>query len=794
MIKHFFYCFIILVLSSPLIGQLTTNSGQAPNSLVQNVLLGTGVTVSNVVYNGSPTAIGSFGASGTNLGIDQGIVMTTGTIFNNGNGPQGPNNQPGCGIDNNVGGSALLSNIIGGTQTYNAAILEFDFVPFSDTVRFKYVFGSDEYPEFAPPNNSGYNDVFGFFISGPGITGIQNIARLPNNGSVVSINNVNAITNSQFFNFNGDGNSAPYNANPFYIQYDGFTDVLEAVSRVQCGQTYHLIIAVADVGDGQWDSGIFLEANSLTSITPVSITSQISNQLFSNPNWMAEGCVTATVDIVRNANLNTSLTIPITISGTATNNIDYTGIPSSVTFAPGQANASFTINSLLDGLTEGLENILITFQLEDPCGNPTPQSIELFIQDVQPLTVTLNNPTVECPGDDIQVTASVTGGLAPYTYLWSNGSTGNTIMVSPNSTGTYWVEVNALCSSNPAYDTVLVTVPTYAPLEVSIGEDITVICPYLLDTLIASISGGSGNYFIQWRQNNALVAGANTSIFSITPSVNTTYIVTVSDNCGSLVSDTLQYTITSPPLIVTTTPNPEICPGDSIYISAQASGGFGNYTYQWLHNGSSAAGIWVKPSNTSTYVVEVSDDCQTFTVQGFSQVVVVRPSADFIVQTDEPTENLPVSFQNLTTNGYSYQWYFGDGGTSIIMHPSNIYETPGIYYVTLIATDAKGCIDSITKPILIKEEFYIYIPNTFIPDGDRINNVFSGSFIGVKWIELEVYNRWGEKVYETKDTSFEWNGFYKGYLVPDGTYTWLLKYKPTDGDISIKTGHVNVIR
>lgn len=237
--------------------QLTTNTGQAPNSLVQNVLLGTGVTVSNVIYNGSPTAIGSFTANGTNLGIDQGIVMTTGTVFNNGNGPQGPNNQPGCGIDNNVGGSALLSNIIDGTQTFNASILEFDFIPFSDTVRFKYVFGSDEYPEFAPPNNSGYNDVFGFFISGPGISGVQNIARLPTNGSVVSINNVNAITNSQFFNYNGDGNSAPFNSNPFYIQYDGFTDVLEAISRVECGQTYHLIIAVADVGDGQWDSEYF---------------------------------------------------------------------------------------------------------------------------------------------------------------------------------------------------------------------------------------------------------------------------------------------------------------------------------------------------------------------------------------------------------------------------------------------------------------------------------------------------------------------------------------------------------
>ncbi|MBM3419201.1 MAG: hypothetical protein FJY17_09830, partial [Bacteroidetes bacterium] len=238
---------------------------------MQNILLGPGVTVSNITFNGSPSAIGSFIATGTNLGIDQGIVMTTGTILNTGSGPQGPNNQANAGVDNNAGGSALLSNLINGTPTLNAAILEFDFVPYSDTVKFKYVFGSDEYPEFAPPNNTGFNDVFGFFISGPGITGFQNIAKLPNNGGIVSINNVNAITNSSFYNFNGDGNSAPYNSNTSYIQYDGFTDVLEAVSQVQCGETYHLVLAVADVGDGQWDSGIFLEANSLTSQTPILI-------------------------------------------------------------------------------------------------------------------------------------------------------------------------------------------------------------------------------------------------------------------------------------------------------------------------------------------------------------------------------------------------------------------------------------------------------------------------------------------------------------------------------------------
>ena len=118
---------------------------------------------------------------------------------------------------------------------------------------------------------------------------MQNIAKLPTNGSVVSINNVNAITNSSFFIPNGDGSTAPQNSSrKVYIQYDGFTTVLEAVSQVQCGETYHLILAIADVGDvWQFDSNFF-KVNSLSSATPVNITYNILQQVFNDPTWMAE--------------------------------------------------------------------------------------------------------------------------------------------------------------------------------------------------------------------------------------------------------------------------------------------------------------------------------------------------------------------------------------------------------------------------------------------------------------------------------------------------------------------------
>lgn len=784
---------IFLIAFGNVHSQLVTGTTMSPLALVQNVLLGPGVIVSNILYNGSPAALGSFQATNTVLGIDEGIVLTTGTVIDNGDGPQGPNNQAGAGMDNNIGGSALLSNLISGTQTYNAGILEFDFIPYSDTVRFKYVFGSDEYPEFAPPNSSGFNDVFGFFISGPGINGIQNIAQLPNGGGVVSINNVNAITNAQYYNYNGDGGTPPYDSNPMYIQYDGFTDVLEAVSQVECGQTYHLVIAIADVGDGQWDSGIFLEANSLSSLTPVDISYELSNQVYSEPNWMAEGCVTATVTLERETDLNNSLTIPVNVSGSATDVLDYSGIPSSVTFNPGDSQVTFTIDVVLDGITEGQENIILDFPLSDPCGNITPVSIELFIQDIEEVSVEINNPEIGCPGENIVLTTEVSGGVPPYTFLWNDNSTQNSISISPTATGEYYVEVVDDCLNQFAYDTVIVTVPEYEPITLITSPDIVEICPNVGQYIGVIALGGTGNYEYTWVDASNQLISTMDSVF-ISPLTSTFFVVNVSDECGTFATDTVQFTVNSPPLELTVSPTVYLCPGDSTLVSVSASGGFGSYYYYWPHSGDTTNQVWVTPFSTSNYQVQVSDDCQTFNISGSIQVVVVKPDANFTIISDPVVENLPISFQNLTTNGYVYEWYFGDGGYSEDVHPSHTYDEPGIYEVTLVATDSKGCIDSITIPIQVFKEFYIYIPNAFIPDGDRFNEVFSGSFIGVKEIKIEIYNRWGQEVFSSTDINFEWDGTYKGSRVQNGTYVWKLTYIPVDRvDRELYTGHVIVL-
>lgn len=781
-------------------GQLATSVNLSPAQLVQNVLLGSGVTVSNIQFTGSGGAIGDFSAPGTNLGIANGILLTTGTVLNTGEGPHGPNNKPNAGIDNGTGGYGPLTNLLpNGTQTYNASVLEFDFIPYSDTVRFKYVFASEEYPEYV---GQIFNDVFAFFISGPGIPGgTQNMAKVPGSNTIIAINNVNNGTsnsgpcmNCAHYVNNGTGSNAPFNGSSNYLQYDGFTSVLEAVSQVQCGQTYHLRIAIADVGDGIFDSGIFLEANSLTSKTPVDITYALSSQAFADPNVMAEGCVSATVTLNRQGNISSALTIPISVTGTATAGLDYSPIPPTVTFAPGQSQINFTFNALGDALVEGLETLKLEFLMTDPCGNQTPIILDLGINDIEPVTLTLQDTTVLCSGDEIELPSFPAGGVGPYTYNWSTLETTSSIFVSPTVTTTYSLTITDNCLMQSATANVTVTVPIYPPIVLTVTPDITEICPYLNDTLTVSATGGTGVYTYEWSE----VGGANltnSQTAYIKPSETTNYQIIVTDQCGTQSIDNVLYTITSPPLLLTMSDPELICPGDPVNISVVATGGWGGYYYSWNPTGSTQASLTVNPFNTVTYTVTVSDDCQTFTVPGSVTITVQKPVADFIISSNLVVEDVPVTFQNLTVNGASYYWDLGNGTTSTLVHPNATYPEPGLYDILLIATDINGCIDSTKRGIYIKEETYLYVPNAFTPDGDRFNNLFKAEAIGMIDFNIKIFNRWGQIIFESDDSRFEWDGTYlNNSKVPDGVYTWMIVYSTPYEINTREVGHVNVLR
>ena len=270
-------------------------SGMTPLQLVQNVLVGTGVTVSNATFNGSSgpinwNCIGSFttGATPTNLGFNNGIIMASGGV----SGTPGPNSLGGSSIavvpsTPDMSDPDLMAVVGSSVSTlHDASILEFDFVPLSDTIKFRYAFGSDEYPEFV----SSFNDVFAFFISGFNPLGAnyvnKNIALLPNSNTPVSIYNIN----------NGTTNTGPCVNCQYYVnntggvslQADGLTTVLTAWALVIPCTPYHMKLVIADANDRIYDSWVWLEANSFSS-PQISINTAYSMPSASTTNAI-EGC------------------------------------------------------------------------------------------------------------------------------------------------------------------------------------------------------------------------------------------------------------------------------------------------------------------------------------------------------------------------------------------------------------------------------------------------------------------------------------------------------------------------
>lgn len=242
------------------LGQITVNTNLNDNALIQT-LGGQGVTITNVNINGANNSYGQF-MNGGNLGIQQGVVLTSGSIQN----AVGPNTLTGQGTDLATGGNALLDGLVGG-GTEDACVVTFNIVPEGTTISFNYAFGSEEYHEFV---NSSFNDVFGFFISGPGINGNQNIALLPGTGTPVAINTVNnGNTNTCVSNGTGNPSNPAFfvdNCMGASVEYDGFTVPLTATATnlIPC-QSYTLTLAIADVSDGILDSGVFISQGTFSS-------------------------------------------------------------------------------------------------------------------------------------------------------------------------------------------------------------------------------------------------------------------------------------------------------------------------------------------------------------------------------------------------------------------------------------------------------------------------------------------------------------------------------------------------
>ena len=254
-----------------------------PTQLVQNTLIGPGLVTSNITFSGNLQQIGFFDENGSNLGLDSGVVMSSGYVANI-TPPNNPSTTIGGPGDADLLATAqsVTSNPSSGsiTSTNDAAVLEFDFVPTGDVVVFNFVFGSEEYLTYV---NTSFNDVFGFYITGPNPNGPDyngdNLAIVPNTNEPITISTIHPGLNGQYYIDN------PSNSG---ISYNGYTIPIEIRFDVICDSTYHFKFAVADCQDGILDTGVFLDGGSFQAI-PVDLTLETNIGEYGD-SVIVEGC------------------------------------------------------------------------------------------------------------------------------------------------------------------------------------------------------------------------------------------------------------------------------------------------------------------------------------------------------------------------------------------------------------------------------------------------------------------------------------------------------------------------
>lgn len=503
--KKIFLTLLLLTLSAVMYAQqvgITTSQSFSTEELVKDVFLKSGCkNVSNITTIDNGLAIGYFEDDTHIFGFQSGIIISSGDIKL----AEGPNEELESTFAYAQQSNDPDLNVFAPGSVFDVGGIEFDFVPIGETVTFEYAFGSEEYCEFV---GSMFNDVFGFFVSGPGINGpfannAINVALVPGTNDFVAINSINHSDNSNLYIKNErleetDECNIPFDPQYFdYIEYDGMTKQLRATIDVIPCETYRIRLLVADVGDDILDSGVFLGAKTFDLSGDVEISARSEG---SSEPIAVEGCRNGEFLFRRiTTSITEDLVVHFTINpnSTATSGSDYTPTLDSIVIPAGSNSAVLTIEVLEDLMPEGQESISIEIQY--PCDCIDPVVATLFIVDSESLEA-LPTTVEVCAGQPFSISPIVMGGLAPYSYIWENGTTTPTFSSTINMDSDFLVTVTDICG-----DSLVVTMSAeLQPIpEASIDGEID-FCEGL-NNFIEVHLGGSPPWAFQYTINGAVV-------------------------------------------------------------------------------------------------------------------------------------------------------------------------------------------------------------------------------------------------------------------------------------------------
>ncbi|OWY22080.1 PKD domain-containing protein [Sphingobacteriales bacterium UPWRP_1] len=389
-------------------------------------------------------------------------------------------------------------------------------------------------------------------------------------------------------------------------------------------------------------------------------------------------------------------------------------------------------------------------------------------------------------------------------YEWNFGYNGITSTdAEPSFTfpepGVYTVTLTAFnpqsCNLS-SLDTV-----TVEALDTVITADFTYLLPGICDVQQVSFTTNYGNYVTyNWNFGDGATSTESSPTHTYTAPGTYTATLVVSTPCAP--PDTAQATFVLPPQPIVNgnivlPPQSNCAP---LTVNLQAEGNAVQYLWNF-GDGATAEGLTASHiyENPGSYTIQLTAiDSSTCNIADITTVTVeayINAIAAFTAGTPIAEVGQVVFFTNQSQFADSYQWDFGDGGTSQEVNPQYVFNTVGQYNICLAALTAQGCNDTVCQPIQVIPVIYIGVPNAFSPNNDNINDFLQvEGNNGIEFMELKIFNRWGEMVYQTTDPQARWDGTYKGQPQEMEVYVYTLVANLISGRQEFLKGNITLLR